>query len=909
MPYEPDAQHLAWLRFAGYVLSGLAFALALARPPFASSLYSGNLIAVAVLGLGLYATSLRNLRHPAFLYLSAGALAVAGLGIRFFVAGRLHLIEEIVRTALHYPDHLPWPFRAIPALVASTALASLSIWITRNWNDRGLARHCHYLGVPLSIAACLASRFEPVAALICLSGYSILYLFAVWAFAAPWVTYLAIAAMTAAAYFGSTLFSGITLADQALLAAGLGLGFWTIRVLLRRVNLTEDYHLPWLHAALLLTPVALIAATSHVGREGANSFTASGAFVLVGVLAVLLNRERPRTIWAYLALVSFLEFTICGLVLAAGGTTLPAPAFGMLFMFDGLAALAIAEGLHFLAHWAKLQPVTSESNGTVDSRRAGTFLSAIPRFVIAVTLIADWFGVVEIDTRWSSGLVFLAGIGLFRVDDPSFATNRSGLSGPGPVRGGRLVLSYWTSHWSDSGVPLGWLAVTAAAVALTFWGVEVAARRSDLSEFYTLPCLNTSFVLTAGVLALCLRGANTWPVTRIRFAPFALAANTVVTMLLAYTWRRAELTYAAVFHFVVATYLILFSVGQNDPRMAYVLGLVAVIEAIVLWTIGFLCSRVRNVWTNACAWPLDHWAIVLTGVAVLLSDRSPLVLALVAISFLLMVKSRPRVEWLYGTVLALGAACYFAWLSSLSRVGLIESVTTAAFVLWALGILLQRFKSPICNGLSLPPLDYEFPLFHSSIVVGTDRRLSQSRSQFRDGDILGSPVVVSAMSGGSGLVDAQGVSAARVPSPEPGVIDLERRCVDCPDSQLALFLESGGDDLGVWHFSSSSVWCGRSSRRSVNVWAWLMWGTRRSFVAGRRLCSVSLRSWRSRLCSWRWARRSFWNVRPDWAFCPSTGGPWWRRSGFLAQSWWRRVPTRTAGSLTSPNNWSLHFMR
>ena len=70
---------------------------------------------------------------------------------------------------------------------------------------------------------------------------------------------------------------------------------------------------------------------------------------------MLLNREWPRTIWAYLALVSFLEFTICGLVLAAGGTTLPAPAFGLLFMFDGLAALAVAEGLHFLVRWAKLQ--------------------------------------------------------------------------------------------------------------------------------------------------------------------------------------------------------------------------------------------------------------------------------------------------------------------------------------------------------------------------------------------------------------------------------------------------------------------------------------------------------------------------------------------------------------------------
>ena len=245
----------------------------------------------------------------------------------FSLPAGLHLIEEFVRTALHYPDHLPWPFRAIPVLVASTALALLSIWITRYWNDRGLARHCHYLGVPLSIAACVASGFEPVAALICLSGYAILYLVAVWVFAAPWVTYLAIAALTGAAYFGSTLVPGITLADQALLAAGLGLGFWAIRVLLRRVNIAEAYRLPWLHAALLLMPVALFTATLHLAWVGANSFTAAGAFVLVGILAVLLNRERPRTIWAYLALVSFLEFTICGLVLATGGTTPPRPCF------------------------------------------------------------------------------------------------------------------------------------------------------------------------------------------------------------------------------------------------------------------------------------------------------------------------------------------------------------------------------------------------------------------------------------------------------------------------------------------------------------------------------------------------------------------------------------------------------
>ena len=52
-PDEPDEQRLAFLRLGGYALSGLAFALVLARPPIASSVYSGNTLAVSLLGLGL----------------------------------------------------------------------------------------------------------------------------------------------------------------------------------------------------------------------------------------------------------------------------------------------------------------------------------------------------------------------------------------------------------------------------------------------------------------------------------------------------------------------------------------------------------------------------------------------------------------------------------------------------------------------------------------------------------------------------------------------------------------------------------------------------------------------------------------------------------------------------------------
>ena len=67
---EPDSQRLALLRFGGYGLSGLAFALVLASPPVASPVYFANTLAVSIVGLGLYVASLRIDRHPAFLYLA-----------------------------------------------------------------------------------------------------------------------------------------------------------------------------------------------------------------------------------------------------------------------------------------------------------------------------------------------------------------------------------------------------------------------------------------------------------------------------------------------------------------------------------------------------------------------------------------------------------------------------------------------------------------------------------------------------------------------------------------------------------------------------------------------------------------------------------------------------------------------
>ena len=49
--------------------------------------------------------------------------------------------------------------------------------------------------------------------------------------------------------------------------------------------------------------------------------------------------------------------------------------------------------------------------------------------------------------------------------------------------------------------------------------------------------------------------------------------------------------YPAVASFTAATYVVLLSVGRQDPTMAYVLGLNAVVQGLVVWVLGDVCRR------------------------------------------------------------------------------------------------------------------------------------------------------------------------------------------------------------------------------------------------------------------------------------------------------------------------------
>ena len=116
--------------------------------------------------------------------------------------------------------------------------------------------------------------------------------------------------------------------------------------------------------------------------------------------------------------------------------------------------------------------------------------------------------------------------------------------------------------------------------------------------------------------------------------------------------------------------------------------------------------------------PLFHWALILTVIAIPPAFRSPVTMGLVAVSFLLTVKSLPAAGWIYPAVASMAAALYFPWLSRLALVERITACVVLAYALWMLGLLVRRGKSLMTVRLGLRQLDYELPLFNLAAVVG-----------------------------------------------------------------------------------------------------------------------------------------------------------------------------------------------
>ncbi len=140
-------------------------ALGLARPDVRLPLFSGNTLLTAILGLVLYGRGLARERRPALLYAGFAALFLAYFGAYDFLKDFLGLDRGLDRAGPRLrAQKLPLPFKALNGLVFSVVLAGLSLVFSRRWKDGRLARHCHRIGLPLSLAACLLAAFEPTAA-------------------------------------------------------------------------------------------------------------------------------------------------------------------------------------------------------------------------------------------------------------------------------------------------------------------------------------------------------------------------------------------------------------------------------------------------------------------------------------------------------------------------------------------------------------------------------------------------------------------------------------------------------------------------------------------------------------------------------------------------------------------------
>jgi hypothetical protein len=846
--FDPDPAHEAWLSYGGLVASGLAFALALARPPGFSALYSGNLLAVALMGLALYAAMLVVRRHPAYIYLGFGALFLTYFGAFYFVVDLIRTVEHVVASALGY-EKLPFAFKSLNGLAFNSILALLSVYFSKRWHDPRLARHCHYIGVPFSIAACLLSTFEPKAALLCLSGYTILYALAVWIFRSPRVLYLATSALAGAVHFGLTFLPGAVPAIEALVLAVLGLGYWIVATILK-LRLDKSYTIPLTRSALSVATLAMVVAlltilTPPPVELHVPSLAAAAALLVGTIVIVLANRNEPRAIFAAWATAglnfAYVFFVLAaqdrwgfrlglhqygiaaasaGFVLAALGSWLrglegpelteshlslyPTPldvasflqlliAIGLCgdytaYRLDALTAADFANmaaalafcGVAFtilLRHyrflvlanvaiscglvvwmclvrtipatqsmpisgyaaavsafalllfglleagrlWTRRQTGVDPDFATVQRPTTDVFLKAIPDFLISIVLIAAAMATVGFTN--GPAVIFTFAAGALASIGSTRSRRRAPVVDLGLCLGvvGILCQTSWVVGWSDPGFCLSIQAIISALLAGALWWVSATEPIGRWLDLDLRPCYRTARALTWLMILPALVGAglsshSDW------WSALALVINTLALVLMTTTHRWPSLTYQAVGSVVLAVYVVVFSLGSGSPDTAHVPGLVAAILALVTSAVGFAVRAYasrgnRSHWEVQYGTPLFRWALVMTVVAVATSYWSPVSMGLVAISFVVMVKSLPGRGWLYPAVAASACALYCAWLKELPQPRLVTAAIVGAYQLWLIGLGLRRYEPRLKSWLKLPNTGYDQPLYNSAILA------------------------------------------------------------------------------------------------------------------------------------------------------------------------------------------------
>jgi hypothetical protein len=708
------------LLLTGQLLAALAFALALSRPPEPSPLFSGNTLATALLGLALFATSLRRTRQPVYLYLSFGALFLAYFGAGYFIGDLSMALEDAARRALGYQHRLPLPFKALNGIVFNAVLAALALLFSRRWREPDLERHCHLIGLPVALAACLLSSFEPKAAVLCLMAYAPLFAVAAWLFARPFLVYLACAAACGSVYFASTLVPHWLPDAKALGAAGIGVGFWCIQRILLSRGAPEPYRMPLTHAALF-TSAAAMGLSLLCLFTPAPSLVVALAFLVLAGLYFAVHADQDWQPLPHLAITSL------------------AAAFGVT-VWHGLAIFSIRPLAAVLAVALAGFALMLYQSGTVISRRAhrATMAPVASRF----DAIADRF-------RLSSYGVPLQHVSLVLIGITWLLC-----AGAGPsltLVGVALALTTACLVLVVSEHPCVTVAHLAAANGMAVWLclVRATAPRFGASpEVMAAPCFSGLAILLFALLLLttarvpaqrveCGRHdvrregaagtAGLW-LASLPDASLAAVASALVLVVwepnlgldvslaldlaaVGFLWqtrfrRWAALVYLSLGSAVLAALAtVSWGTDWRDPGHGLgCLALVLVVAALALWSVGTLCQRKSgdgfySIPSFEVARLLAVGTVPIALAAVLVPSQAWLlgaaVLGLDALAFLLLT-SVWRDAWLtYAAAAAFVGAAHLVLDSTVTRGGAYVSAhglltAVLALALWLIGFLGRR---------------------------------------------------------------------------------------------------------------------------------------------------------------------------------------------------------------------------
>jgi tetratricopeptide (TPR) repeat protein len=717
--FEKDVHRVHLLRFGGFVLAGAAFALALARPQIPSSLYSGNTLATALLGLALFATSLRVYRHPSYLYCAFAALFVAYFGVGYFVGDLMREIETAASRALGYEEQLPPAFKSLNGIVFNVVLALLSLLFARKWKEERLARHCHYIGLPLALAACVLSCSEPMAATMCLSAYALLFALAAWLFAEPLLIYPACASFAGAVFFGSTLMSA-SVSTQALGAAGIAFIFWAACSMLANRQVNESYRAPLIYSALAMSGVALWAATVSVLTQHVT-FPTALTFFAVALLYVLVGVVYPRTSLAYLAVITANVGYALATIYADRKLQLHFSAAHF-----GIAASALGVVMCGLGEWLKRIAGSPALRRNDQHSRASLYVFplfhlALAQVALCITLCGfqvfgqagDHRGLPLPISGSHGGLPLLIAIALtlcaatlamisafaYRVHEFAYLAVWMGMTAFGAAVLSGLIAFDVQPLPAALAVAFGAFALLLRIIGERI--VPTTQTPKPVVVLYRAPFLHTAFIAVGLTWWLCALNWNSFALVGI--------ALTLTTLTLAASTRIYPVTLLA--HLATASALGAWSCGfeiatggmVTEPA---VYGVVVVTFALILLTLNTLFTHYASRITyhaSPFASALPDFSLVAVFAAVVLAvgegtNDIPLILtfALAAVAFMWLTRFRRKATLVHFSLISaiVSALCIcYRYVSRIPDVDfgwMAVAMATIAVILWCVGFVCKR---------------------------------------------------------------------------------------------------------------------------------------------------------------------------------------------------------------------------